>query len=159
MKHLEVCASAQFELPRIEACSYRRLQHLLFGCFPVSRHSLPVSNHDQSRAALVQWLSFRDLGINVSVVNAMLETAIHCATRSNSPLTLQVFTLCNHTITMRVLARNMGLPAYASLSSKEFQTQSHRKQKNGKTMSIHSSRSCESMLCRHFLSQQLGQVS
>jgi len=128
VKHLEACTSAQFELPRISACSYGRLQHLLFGCFPVSRHSIPVSNYDQSRAALVLWLSFHDLDINVSVVNAALDTAIHCATRSNSPLTLQVCILCNNSIiTMKVLARNMGSPAHALLSPQEFQTQTHKK--------------------------------
>ncbi|DBA82555.1 TPA: hypothetical protein ACH3X2_000769 [Trebouxia sp. C0005] len=91
-----------------------RLQHLLFGCFPVSRHSLPVSNHDQSRAALVQWLSFRDLGINVSVVNAMLETAIHCATRSNSPLTLQA---------LLVTAAGTGFLTKGCLSQRNVQEQ------------------------------------
>ena len=130
MKHLEACVFAQFKVTaHLSIFIWHRLQHFLFGCFPVSRHSVPVSNYDQSRAALVLWLSFHGLDINVSDVNFALDTAIHCATRSNSPLTLQVCIVCNNsTIKMEVLARNMDHLLMLCCPLKDFHLQITQKQ-------------------------------
>ena len=67
-----------------------RLQHLLFGCLPISRQSKPTGNYDRDRAELVEWLSVCKHSLDVAAVNAELDTAIHCAICSNSPATLQV---------------------------------------------------------------------
>ena len=67
-----------------------RLHRFVFGCLSGARPTLSAGNYDRNRAELVNWLSRHEYKFDTAAVNADLDTAMHCATRSKSPATLQV---------------------------------------------------------------------
>ena len=67
-----------------------RVQHLL----QLLRNT--EEQQDQSRAKIADWLSSEGKFLDVGAVNANLDTSIHCAARSSSPLTMQVGSMLLH---------------------------------------------------------------
>ena len=66
------------------------MQRFVLGCLPLLRQSKQAGNYDLQRATLIHWLTTHGHVLDLLAVNSKLETGLHCAINSNSPISFQV---------------------------------------------------------------------